>query len=244
MGGLHDFNPVRLVIYLAVLIYSCILHECAHVWVAWRLGDPTGKNLGRLTLDPRPHIDPFWTVILPLITWLSRGGVIGGPKPAPVNPLNFTNPRTGFMWTALAGPATNLLLAALGIGILWLTFAIHPGLMGQVHIDPVSGHQSWDITYSALFLAEVMFTNMMLAAFNLIPLPPLDGSRFLQFILGRRGDALFDQLQRLGMIPLMIAFYFVAPYALTPFWMLLVSVLARILPPEYAMALVNAYIQK
>ncbi len=234
-------DPVRFAIFLFVLAYSCVLHECAHVWVALKLGDPTGKSMGRLTLNPLPHIDLFWTILLPAMTWLFNGGVIGGPKPAPINPLNFKNPRSGQMWTALAGPAMNLLLAVAGIVVLRILFSVNESLAGEKSPGVITGRPLWDLTYYSLFLSHLMFTNVILAAFNLLPVPPLDGSRFLRFILGRAGEDRLDSIERLGILPLLLASYYLAPYIIRPFAMLLSTALAHLFPPEYAEALVIAY---
>jgi len=236
-------DSIKFAIYLFVLVYSCILHECAHVWVAWRLGDPTGKQMGRLTLNPVPHIDLFWTILLPAMTWFTHVGAIGGPKPAPVNPLNFKNPRSGHMWTALAGPASNLLLVILGLLLLLLFFHLAPGFVLVKERDAF-GDDSYQVTWLALFLTSVMFTNIMLAAFNLLPVPPLDGSRFLRFILGRSNEDKIDAIERLGIIPLLIASYYLAPHIIRPFAMLLVTVLAHLFPREYARTLVEAYFSR
>ena len=90
-----EFDPVRLVLGLVILVFSCVFHECAHVWVALRQGDTTGRDLGRLTLNPIPHVDFFWTILLPAFLLLNGQSPIGGPKPAPVNPANFRNGRVG-----------------------------------------------------------------------------------------------------------------------------------------------------
>lgn len=219
-------------IVIAILVYSCILHECAHVWAAWKLGDPTGRAQGRLTLNPLPHIDPFWTILLPILSWWLARFPIGGPRPAPVNPLNFRNPRAGFMWTALAGPATNLLLMAAALGLLWLLHATAPGLV-PAGPDGVS--------FNALFFFGVMLINGILAVLNLLPVPPLDGSRLLQYLLGPSGDRALWRIERLGFIPIFIAFYFLAPYALRPFQIGLHLVLASLFGDEYAWALNRAF---
>ncbi len=225
-------DTLRLVIVIAVLVYSCILHECAHVWTAWKLGDPTGRERGRLTLNPIPHIDLFWTIILPIMMWLLASFPIGGPKPAPVNPLNFRNPRAGFMWTALAGPATNLLLAAAALGILWTLHAVAPGF---VHAEED------EVSFNALFFFSVMFINGILAVINLIPVPPLDGSRFLQYVLGPSSDRAIWMIERLGFLPILVAFYFLAPYALRPFQIGLNLILAKLFGIDYAWALNKAF---
>lgn len=225
---MRDFDLARFLIGFFVIAYSCVLHECAHVWVALKLGDSTGKMEGRLTLDPRPHIDIFWTVLLPLLTLLFASFPIGGPKPAPVNPLNFRDPRAGHMWTALAGPATNLLLAAAAFLALWAIRAAVPGL-----VEPRS--------YNAYFLLSVMVINLVLAALNLIPVPPLDGSRFLQFLLGSRADAVLWHIERLGVLAIFLAFYLFAPLAIRPFLQLLFVALVLVMDKDYAGELLSNY---
>ena len=186
---------VRYVIVIGVTVYSCILHECAHVWSALKMGDPTGKLEGRLTLNPIRHIDPFWTILLPLWTYYQAHFPVAGPKPAPVNPLNFKDPRAGSMLSGLAGPAMNLLLALSAFVLLWL-------------LNRIAGDFVRPDSYNALFLSNVLFINAGLAALNLIPVPPLDGSRFLNYILGSRSDAAMGAIERLGFIPIFIAFYY------------------------------------
>ena len=223
---------LRPAIYLFVLGYSCILHECAHVWSAWKLGDPTGKSMGRLTLNPLPHIDFFWTILLPLMTYFAGSFPIGGPKPAPLNPLNFRNPRSGYMLTALAGPASNLLLALLGFLLLWAMLAFAPEFAGSREAD------EWTISFNALFCGHLIFTNLFLAAFNLIPVPPLDGSRFLQWLLGSKSDAFLHGIERFGFIPVFLVAYFVSPYVLGPVLSGAIILLADVFGWEYASALV------
>lgn len=227
-------DTLRFGIWFAVMAYSCIIHECAHVWVAWRLGDPTGVREGRLTLNPIPHIDLFSTIILPVLTYLLAGFPIAGPKPAPVNPLNFRNPRAGSMWTAVAGPASNLLLAGLGLGLLW---TLRTALPDWVRADS-------EVSINAHFFSCVIFQNVLLAACNLIPVPPLDGSRFLQFVLGESSDAILGWIERLGPIAIFIAFYYVAPLAVHPVMRGLVGILAQLFGPEYASPLVHTFFRR
>ncbi len=147
---------------LVILIFSAILHEYAHGFVAHLLGDPTAKNMGRLTLNPVPHIDPFFTILLPVVmVILPTNFIIGGAKPVPVNPFNLRG-KYDQLKVALAGPSSNILLALLfGLFIRFIP-VINPG-------------------NEALFLAfsAVVFINLLLAVFNLLPIPPLDGSHLL-----------------------------------------------------------------
>jgi Zn-dependent protease len=218
----------RFVIVIGVTIYSCILHEVAHVWSALKLGDPTGKNMGRLTLDPRPHFSLFWTLLLPLWTYHFGKFPIGGPKPAPINPLNFRDPRTGMMLSGLAGPAMNLLLATGGLALLWVSSRLPAAWI------PAN-------SYLGLFLCAVVFVNVGLAALNLIPVPPLDGSRFLQYLLGPKGDRTLGMIEQLGFIPIFIAFYFLGPVVRRTVMVPLVELLVKVLGDEYADPLLSTY---
>lgn len=147
-----------------VLIFSAVLHEVAHGYEAERLGDPTARNAGRLTLNPLKHLDPFGSVLMPILLYIATSGAFffAAAKPVPYDPRNLKNPRSGSAKVALAGPATNFLIAAVfGIAIRILA-----------PIPSVSG------AFLSL-LAIVVFVNILLGVFNLVPIPPLDGSRIL-----------------------------------------------------------------
>ena len=173
---------MELAFFFVVLLFSVIMHEYMHGWVAYRLGDPTARNAGRLTLNPIPHIDPFMTIIVPLLLYFSAGFILGGAKPVPVNPLNFRRPRKGMMLVGAAGPATNL---ALGVGfalfyhLLKLTGLMQPAM--------------------ATGLVGAVFINTILAFFNLIPVPPLDGSRIVAGLLPRDAAIAYDRVGRFGL---------------------------------------------
>lgn len=156
-----------IVIGIIVLVFSAILHEIAHGWVAERLGDPTARLAGRLTLNPIPHLDPVMSIAVPLLLIVSGSPIIfGAAKPVPVNPLMLHEGRKDIALVALAGPATNLILALLG------AFAIR--IFGPSIPDLIP----------ALFLF-VRF-NLALGFLNLIPVPPLDGSKFFSIVLPER----------------------------------------------------------
>jgi Zn-dependent protease len=146
-----------------VLIFSAVLHEVAHGYIAEQLGDPTARNAGRLTLNPIKHLDPFGSVLLPILLYIGTGGafIFASAKPVPYNPNNLRYPRSGGAKIAIAGPATNMALAI--IFGLALRIAIY---------TPIN-----DISLE--LLAIVCYINILLALFNLIPIPPLDGSRVL-----------------------------------------------------------------
>jgi len=161
-----------------ILLFSIIVHEISHGWMALKLGDPTARDLGRLTLNPIPHIDPVGSVIVPLISYLSAGTVfIAWAKPVPVNPLNFKNYRRDDILVSLIGPVSNFIVA-LGCAVLLVIFQ---------NLAPSEGDAVAIPEYAAIFFAR-MFSygiamNIYLAVFNLIPVPPLDGSHVVSSLL-------------------------------------------------------------
>lgn len=157
------------ILFFVLLIPSVILHEVSHGVAALRFGDPTAREAGRLTLNPIPHIDPFGTILLPAILALTTGGIFGYAKPVPVRPGRMRRPRDHGLVVSLVGPAVNIALAVLAA----LTLAVLPR-------DPTS--TSLAVEAVAIF----GFVNVILAAFNLIPIPPLDGSAMVERLLPRR----------------------------------------------------------
>lgn len=153
-------------ISLVILIFSAILHEVAHGWVADRMGDPTARLLGRLTLNPIPHIDPLMSVLLPLILLLSGSPVIfGAAKPVPVDPFNLRDGRKDMAIVSLAGPVTNFLIAALAAIVL------------KFGADFISS----PVLLTIIF--RIVELNLLLGIFNLLPIPPLDGSKVFSLLL-------------------------------------------------------------
>ncbi|MCU1449488.1 MAG: peptidase [Acidimicrobiales bacterium] len=152
------------IIFYAVLIPSIILHEVSHGWVALAFGDDTAKRAGRLTLNPVAHVDPFGTIILPLILVLTTGRAFGYAKPVPVNPRNLRNPREQSVLVSLAGPGINIAIA--------LAAALVLRMAGLGNLDLFK-----KVVYGA------GYANVILAAFNLIPIPPLDGSAVIERFL-------------------------------------------------------------
>ncbi len=189
------------IFFFIIVILSAIIHEYSHGWVAEQLGDPTARLAGRLTLNPIAHIDPIGTILVPLILVMLPGGFIfGWAKPVPFNPLNLRNQRWGPALVALAGPASNLLIAlALAVIIRWLG----PGAFTS-------------------FLALIVYINILLAVFNLVPIPPLDGSKVLYAILPNTPSwwRFKLQLEQYGMI-LVIMFIFIGWQLITPiiYWL-------------------------
>ena len=180
------------------VIFAITMHEVAHGWVANKFGDPTAKLYGRLTLNPLAHIDPFGTIILPLLTYIFAGFVIGSAKPVPVNFNNLRNPKRDMIWVGAAGPGINLVMA-LGCGILLQALII-------LTINGLSRYRLISIILQPvmLMLIEGIKWNVVLAIFNLIPIPPLDGSRILFGLLPHSQAEALGRLEPYGL--LIIAF--------------------------------------
>jgi Zn-dependent protease len=174
-------------ISIIILIYSAILHEIAHGIVAERLGDPTARIMGRLTLDPRAHIDPILSVLLPLVLILGGSPIIfGAAKPVPVDPFNLKDGRKDMALVSLAGPATNFLLAILGSIISHIIF---PG----ENLNSIFGSG-----LLGFVIASTIYLNLILAIFNLIPIPPLDGSKVLALLLPEKEAATYLSIGTIG----------------------------------------------
>ncbi len=178
---------------LVAFLFAISFHEAAHAWTAARCGDPTAKMLGRITLNPLRHIDPFGTLLLPLIGMLSGIGFIGWARPTPVDPRNFKRPVADDVLVSLAGPASNILLLLVFGMLLKIYLAVRGmgALLGQ-NPEPL-----------AVLLFVSVEINVILAIFNLIPVPPLDGSHVLRHML--RGSAL-DTYDKVGSYGLMLLF--------------------------------------
>ncbi len=202
--------PEMIAIRILVLVFSVVVHEVAHGWVAFKLGDTTAKNAGRLTLNPIPHIDPVGSIVLPLILAVTGSPVMFGyAKPVPVRVSMLNNPETDHAKVAAAGPASNILMAlvsAILLGVLLLVANLV--ISNNSHLAPQPN--------SALyFLMHVLETgiqlNIILAIFNLIPLPPLDGSWILSRFLPEKYRWRYVSLSRYGML-LVIGFLMLVRY--------------------------------
>lgn len=174
-------------IILVILIYSAILHEIAHGFVAYRFGDPTAKLGGRLTLNPKKHIDAFMSVILPLLLILSGSPVVfGAAKPVPIDPFNLKEGRKDVALVALVGPLTNVLIAVLASFLIKFL----PNVSGLISIGIYS------ILVSVLF--GILHINILLAIFNLLPIPPLDGSKVFALLLPEKQSYAYLSLGSIG----------------------------------------------
>jgi Zn-dependent protease len=180
---------VLVLVSLAILVYSAILHEIAHGFVAEKLGDPTARLMGRLTLNPKSHIDPFMSILLPLLLIISGSPVVfGAAKPVPVDPFNFRDGRKDLAIVALAGPATNVLIAVIAAVFLRILMIFAASSTFSLLI-PI-----------ATFLALVVRMNLLLAIFNFIPIPPLDGSKVFALLLPEKEAAVYMSVGTFGIL--------------------------------------------
>ncbi len=183
----------QLVLVAPMLLFSMVAHEYAHGYAAFKQGDPTAYQLGRLTWNPLKHIDPFMTVLLPVMLALLGGPIFGGAKPVPVNPRNYRNYRRGDIIVSMAGVVTNIIIAILCVPLIVLV-----GLLGQAVVEVAR-----PLAILQQMLAAGVFINLILAAFNLIPIPPLDGSHVFKYLLPPRWALAY---QRLGAVGLLLLF--------------------------------------
>lgn len=219
--------PVGLIL---ALLLSLSWHEAAHAWVADRLGDPTARRLGRVSLNPLRHLDPFLSVIMPALLYMTTGFIFGGGKPVPIDPRYFRRRARDFMLVALAGPGSNLLLALI-FSLLYVG-AASAGLFGGegqmipqaaalgIHIEPsppsllrdldglLRGAPENVVTIGQLWLAIAVAINVLLAVFNLTPIPPLDGSRVIGWLLPPGLQASWYRLDRIGIFLVLIAVFY------------------------------------
>ena len=194
MFGLGDDWLLERFLFLLPLILSVTVHEWAHAWSAWRLGDDTAHRQGRVTLDPLQHIDPLGTFLLPLL-----GVPFGWAKPVPINPGGFRRDvglRSGLLLTAAAGPAANVCLALVAASAMGLAARVHPAWI----VGPNG--------YRAL-LEQFIFLNVLLASFNLLPIPPLDGSRIVDCFVPDKWRSGWDRAATLS--PLLLGAALILP---------------------------------
>jgi Zn-dependent protease len=179
---------------LAFLVLSLGIHEAAHAWAAWRCGDSTAKDMGRMTLDPIPHIDPIMTILVPIILFVGTSGTMmfGGAKPVPVAYHRLRNPLRDMSLVALAGPLSNILLAILFM-LIWKVLYYGVGFASN--------------EVACQVMRRALEWNILLAAFNMIPIPPLDGSRVMTWLLPAGLRERYNSLERHGIFLVMILLY-------------------------------------
>lgn len=197
-------NLIFIIISLFVLLFAITVHEAAHGWTAARFGDPTAQLLGRVTLNPLPHIDPIGTVLLPLLLVLAGFPAFGWAKPVPVNPLNLRHPRKDNLWISAAGPVANLSVAFFSMIILVflkilssdVSLFLRQILLGRGSLPP----GFYPLQGLALILFYAILINTYLAVFNLIPVPPLDGGGIMLGLLPAEAAAKYERLRPFGFL--------------------------------------------
>jgi Zn-dependent protease len=186
----------QILLVAPIFIFSIVAHEVAHGYAALRQGDPTAYQLGRLTFNPLKHIDPFLSIVMPaFLYWATNGAfVLGGAKPVPVNPRNYRSFRRGDIVVALAGVVTNFVLAGLCAAIIPVL-----GLLGRgvAALEPTCGLLQAMMGYG-------IFINALLGVFNLLPIPPLDGSHVIKHLLPRAWALRYQEFGRFGLLVLVL----------------------------------------
>jgi len=207
--NLNGVDIVGIVFQLIAFLFAISVHESAHAWTANRCGDPTARMLGRISLNPIKHIDPVGTVLLPLVAAFAHVPVLGWAKPTPVDPRNFKHPVADDILTSVAGPISNFLVAAgalVGMFLVAKTSALGHGLvqtMPSTYTQGMVGAESSSFLVPVtLFLYELMLINVVLGVFNLIPVPPLDGSHVLRHFLSDPVRCAYDTIGIFGLIAL------------------------------------------
>jgi len=185
----------RIVIQFAVVLFAISIHESAHAWAADKFGDPTARLQGRITLNPIAHIDPIGTIIFPILLAVVGAPVFGWAKPVMVNPYNLRNRRRDSMYISAAGPAANILVS-LGIIFLMLAFS-----------NPILSTTSPTLLLLIKIAAYLLMINIFLAVFNLIPIPPLDGSGILEGLLKGEALVLYEKIKPYGFFILLLIIY-------------------------------------
>jgi Zn-dependent protease len=195
---MDELNTIQKIVIMAPpLVFAIVLHEVAHGWVADKLGDHTAKDMGRLTLNPVSHIDLWGTIIIPVMCIIINSPIFGYAKPVPINPYNFRNPKRDMALSSLAGPGINVVMALLFTFILRV---IMGGLDGKLPAEL----WSWFSVPFSLMLAYGIIINVVLAVLNMMPIPPLDGSRVVYWLLPDKQAALYYKAERFGLLILVL----------------------------------------
>jgi len=198
----RNIDIATIAIQFAVLLFSLSIHEASHAWMADRLGDYTARYLGRVTLNPIAHIDPIGTILFPLLQFFTHFPLIGWAKPVPINSAHLRHPHRDQMYISLAGPVSNLLAAFVAFCLLHILKLVS----GFIGIGMLSKGSLWEPVLLIIFYAVII--NVLLAIFNLIPIPPLDGHWILYGILPPRAAAMLEGMGSYGFLILYALMFF------------------------------------
>ena len=206
MPGFDSSQVGEFILYMVALVFSLSVHESAHAWMSNRFGDDLARLQGRISLNPAVHVDPIGTLLFPSISFFTGAPLIGWAKPTPVNPLRWRNKRVANFWVSIAGVICNFIIAIVAGILIRVLFSV--GLIDIIRgtLAPANGDSI--VAQGAVQLLMVFFRlNVALAVFNLLPIPPLDGSKVLASILPDTFDSAFEALERFGFIILFIAVF-------------------------------------